>query len=81
MSAVISFLHEKGLGGSRVCRVWEIDRAGVYRHLNAATADDSERRRPSPVGAMPDAKDLRPSNRSSKTAPSTTRVIARRMRV
>ncbi len=56
MSAVISFLHEKGLGVSRVCRVWEINRAGVYRHRDAATAGGSERRRPGPVGAMPDAE-------------------------
>uniref|UniRef100_A0A1X7SID5 Uncharacterized protein n=1 Tax=Amphimedon queenslandica TaxID=400682 RepID=A0A1X7SID5_AMPQE len=56
MSAVISTSTKKAYGVSRVCRVWEINRAGVYRHLNAATADDSERQRPGPVGAMPDAK-------------------------
>ncbi|WP_025770907.1 hypothetical protein [Thioalkalivibrio sp. HK1] len=54
MSAVISFLHEKTHGVSRVCRVWEVNRSGVYRHLDAAKLGRPQARKRGPIGAMPD---------------------------
>ena len=38
---------------ARVCRVWRMARATVYRHRGPARAEPP--RRPGPVGAMPDA--------------------------
>ena len=55
MSTVISISARCRYGVARVCRVWGIARAGVYRRRHAAEAPPMPRRRPGPVGAMSDA--------------------------
>ena len=42
----------KSYGLALVCRIWRVARATVYRHR--VPADPGPRRRPGPVGAMPD---------------------------
>lgn len=56
MSAVISTSTGKNYGVSRVCRVWGLSRASVYRDLQPAPADPLVRRRPGPEGPMSDAE-------------------------
>ena len=55
MSAVISISTGKAYGVSRVCRVWRLSRATVYRDLQPTPAEPPMRRRPGPQGPMPDA--------------------------
>lgn len=55
MSTVISTSTERRYGVARVCRVWGVARAGVYRRRRAAEASPAPRRRPGPEGPMPDA--------------------------
>ena len=50
MSAVISIFALKNYGVSRVCRVWGLSRASVYRDLQPAAAELLVRRRPGPQG-------------------------------
>ena len=54
MSTVISISTRRRYGVARVCRVWGVARAGVYRR-RAAAAPLAPRRRPGPQGPMPDA--------------------------
>ena len=56
MSAVISISTGKVYGVSRVCRVWGLSRASVYRDLRPAPADAVPRRRPGPQGPKSDAE-------------------------
>ena len=56
MSAVISISTGKSYGVSRVCRVWGLSRASVYRDLQPASPAPPVRRRPGPQGPMPDAE-------------------------
>jgi hypothetical protein len=55
MSTVISISARRRYGVARVCRVWGVARAGIYRGRRAAMAPSAPRRRPGPVGAMSDA--------------------------
>jgi putative transposase len=55
MSTVISISTERRYGVARVCRVWGVARAGIYRGRRAARTPPAPRRRPGPVGAMSDA--------------------------
>ena len=55
MSAVISISTRRRYGVARVCRVWGVARAGVYRSRRAAAVPSVPRRRPGPQGLMPDA--------------------------
>ena len=50
MSTVISISTERRYGVARVCRVWGVARAGIYRGRRAAMAPPAPRRRPGPVG-------------------------------
>src|SRR5437764_6501346 len=52
MSRQVSPSTAKPYGVERVTRLWGVARATVYRHRRP---DRGERRRPGPVGAMPDA--------------------------
>ena len=54
MSAVLSISGRRRYGLARVCRVWNVSRASVYRR-RAAGAPQAARRRPGPHGPMPDA--------------------------
>ncbi|MBF2761108.1 MAG: hypothetical protein ISN28_12755 [Ectothiorhodospiraceae bacterium AqS1] len=56
MSVVIFFPPRKRLRRFAGLPGMGINHAGVYRYLDAATADRSERKRPGSVGAMPDAE-------------------------
>ena len=56
MSAVISISTGKSYGVSRVCRVWGLSRASVYRDLQPAPPEPPVRRRPGPQGPMSDAE-------------------------
>ncbi|WP_420012428.1 IS3 family transposase [Tateyamaria sp.] len=56
MSAVISISTGKSYGVSRVCRVWGLSRASVYRDLQPSPPEPPVRRRPGPQGPMPDAE-------------------------
>ena len=51
MSRQVSPSTAKPYGIERVTRLWGVARATVYRHRRP---DRGERRRPGPVGAMPD---------------------------
>jgi transposase InsO family protein len=53
MSRVISPVTGKPYGLAAVCRVWQLARSGVYRHLSAAPPTAVQRR--GPLGAMSDA--------------------------
>ena len=55
MSTVISISARRRYGFSRVCRVWAMSRADVYRQRLLAPVPAVPRRRPGPQGAMPDA--------------------------
>jgi transposase InsO family protein len=55
MSTVISISTRRRYGVARVCRVWGVARAGIYRGRRAAVAPAAPRRRPGPHGPMPDA--------------------------
>lgn len=55
MSAVISISTGKRYGVSRVCRVWGLSRASVYRNLQPVPSELPMRRRPGPQGPMSDA--------------------------
>ena len=55
MSAVISTSTGKSYGVSRVCRVWGLSRASVYRNLQPVPSELPMRRRPGPQGSMSDA--------------------------
>lgn len=55
MSAVISISTRRRYGVARVCRVWSVARSGVYRRRRTAEAPPAPRRRPGPLGPMPDA--------------------------
>ena len=55
MSTVISIFTRCRYGVARVCRVWGVARAGVYRRRCAVEAPPEPRRRPGLRGPMPDA--------------------------
>jgi len=55
MSTVISISTRRRYGVSRVCRVWAMSRAGVYRQRSPAPVPAVPRHRPGPQGPMPDA--------------------------
>ena len=55
ISAVLSISGHRRYGIARVCRVWSIPRAGIYRRRGATNLPASPRRRPGPQGPMPDA--------------------------
>ena len=55
MSTVISISTRRRYGVVRLCRVWGVARAGVYRSRRAAVTPPAPRRRPGPQGPMPDA--------------------------
>ena len=54
MSAAVSISTHRSYGLARVCRVWDVSRASVYRGRRM-TAPSTPRRRPGPQGPMPDA--------------------------
>jgi putative transposase len=54
MSAVVSISTRRSYGVARLCRVWGIPRAGIYRGRRAI-APSTPRRRPGPQGPMSDA--------------------------
>ncbi len=56
MSAVLSISTGKTCGVSRVCRVWGLSRASVYRDLQPASTNATPRCRPGPQGPMSDAE-------------------------
>ena len=55
MSAELSISGQRCYGVARVCRVWAIPRAGIYRRRQAASLPETPHRRPGPQGPMPDA--------------------------
>lgn len=55
MSAVLSISARRRYGLARVCRIWGVARAGVYRWRRAVNLPRPPRRRPGPQGPMPDA--------------------------
>jgi putative transposase len=55
MSAGLSISGRRCYGLARVCRVWGVPRAGIYRRRRAANQPEPPRRRPGPQGPMPDA--------------------------
>jgi len=55
MSTVLSISAKRRYGLTRVCRVWGVARAGIYRWREAANRPEPPRRRPGPQGPMPDA--------------------------
>ena len=55
MSTVFSTSGHRRYGLARICRVWGIARAGIYRHRHAANLPAPPRRRPGPRGPMSDA--------------------------
>ena len=77
MSAVISISTERRYGVARVCRVWGVARAGIYRGRRAAMAPPAPRRRPGPVGAMSDADLVETIRRVLTVSPFTARDTAR----
>ena len=54
MSAAVSISTHRPYGLTRVCRVWGVSRAGIYRGRRVM-APSTPRRRPGPQGVMPDA--------------------------
>lgn len=54
MSTVLSISGRRRYGLARVCRVWGVARAGIYRWREAANLPTPPRRRPGPQGPMPD---------------------------
>jgi transposase InsO family protein len=55
MSTVLSISAKRRYGLTRVCRVWGVARAGIYRWRAAANRPEPPRRRPGPEGPMSDA--------------------------
>jgi len=55
MSTVLSISARRRYGLARVCRVWGVARAGIYRWRRAANLPTPPQRRPGPQGPMPDA--------------------------
>jgi len=55
MSTVLSIFARRRYGLARVCRVWGVSRAGIYRWRRAANLQVPPRRRPGPQGSMSDA--------------------------
>ncbi|HYN45543.1 MAG TPA: IS3 family transposase, partial [Allosphingosinicella sp.] len=55
MSTVISTSTRRRYGVARLCRVWGVARAGIYRGRRAAVTPPAPRRRPGPQGPMADA--------------------------
>ena len=54
MSNRFSISARQAYGIARVCRVWGLSRASYYRHTVPAPEVANLRKRPGPVGAMPD---------------------------
>ena len=54
MSAVVSISTRRPYGVARVCRMWGVPRAGIYRGRRVIMPS-TPRRRPGPQGPMPDA--------------------------
>ena len=54
MSAVHSISGRQRYGIVRVCRVWEVSRATLYRTRAQHSTPPGPRRRPGPTGPMPD---------------------------
>ncbi len=54
MGAAVSISTHRPYGLTRVCRVWDVSRASVYR-VRRVMAPSKPRRRPGPQGVMPDA--------------------------
>ena len=54
MSNRFSISARQAYGIARVCRVWGLSRASYYRHTCPAPEVANLRKRPGPVGAMPD---------------------------
>jgi putative transposase len=52
MSAAVSPQNGRRYGLARVCRIWRVSRATVYRHR--APSAEAPRRRAGPAGPMPD---------------------------
>jgi putative transposase len=55
MSRVVSPVSGRPYGLAAVCRAWRLARSGVYRHRAPAPPEAAPRRRPGPMGPMPDA--------------------------
>jgi len=55
MSTVISISTRRRYGVARICRVWGVARAGIYRSRRAAVMPPAPRRRPGPQGPVSDA--------------------------
>lgn len=55
MSTVLSISVKRRYGLARICRIWGVARAGIYRWRQAANLPTPPRRRPGPEGPMPDA--------------------------
>ena len=55
MSKVISISTRRRYGVARVCRIWGIARAGVYRRRCVTETPSAPQRRPGPQGPMADA--------------------------
>jgi len=55
MSTVLSISAKRRYGLARVCRIWGVARAGIYRWREAANRPEPPRRRPGPAGPMFDA--------------------------
>ena len=77
MSAVISISAHRRYGVARVCRVWSIARAGLYRSRRAAVVPPGPRHRPGPQGPMPDAALMDAIRQVLTYSPSTERGIGR----
>lgn len=54
MSAVVSISTRRPYGVARVCRMWGVPRAGIYRGRRVIMSSTPQRR-PGPQGPMPDA--------------------------
>ena len=55
MSAAASISTGRPYGLARACRVWSVARWSVYRRRQEAEAPAGPRRRPGPLGLVPDA--------------------------
>jgi len=54
MSRTVSPSAQRAYGLARVCRVWRLSRATVFRQLRAGDRPETPRRRPGPQGPMAD---------------------------